>query len=288
MNAAEMTYGIEIECMVPGTIITERGIRIGGYHHGIQVPGFPEGWTAQSDSSIRPATGMVAVEIVSPVLKGEDGLNQVQNVLGQLRSWGAQVNSSCGCHVHVGFRRDSIKALKRLVHLTAHYEDALYAAAGSRERVGNHYCKSIKEDFRSLQYATLRSRYFATPASNRYHVLNLTNLLESRKRTVEFRVFASTVDSDTAIAYIRSCVGLVERAIKDSKVAKWDPKPANWATTRGRGQNEALKFIYTMGWRGTWAKQCYGRIEGPALPTMEQSAEQLLRSAARFDNGETR
>ena len=111
MNANEMTYGIEIECTIPGHIITERGIRIGGYHNGIQVPGFPEGWTAESDSSIRPAAGMVAVEVVSPVLKGPDGLKQVMEVCDKLKSWARRVLLGLqGCHVHVGFRRDSIEA----------------------------------------------------------------------------------------------------------------------------------------------------------------------------------
>jgi hypothetical protein len=41
MNANELTFGIEIETIAPDSAVTSDGLRIGAYHHGIQVPYLP-------------------------------------------------------------------------------------------------------------------------------------------------------------------------------------------------------------------------------------------------------
>ena len=79
-KAADATFGIEIECLLP------RGsVRVGGYHAGIELGGrFPAGWNAQRDGSLRTTLrGYEGVEIVSPVLRGRDGLEQ--RALSRLR-----------------------------------------------------------------------------------------------------------------------------------------------------------------------------------------------------------
>lgn len=43
MQAADMTFGIEIECFLPNDVVAREGIRVGGYHRGLQVPGLPAG-----------------------------------------------------------------------------------------------------------------------------------------------------------------------------------------------------------------------------------------------------
>ncbi len=70
LNASEMTFGIEIETVAPDTALRD-GLRIGAYHHGLQVLYLPEGWKAERDGSIdasRCGGGGHACEIVSPVL----------------------------------------------------------------------------------------------------------------------------------------------------------------------------------------------------------------------------
>ena len=52
ITADQLTFGIEIEGILPTDVIMREDIRIGGYHRGIQVPGLPEGWKAERDESI--------------------------------------------------------------------------------------------------------------------------------------------------------------------------------------------------------------------------------------------
>ena len=126
MNAEDITFGVEIETLVP----LSSPIRIGAYHAGATVPYLPAGWTAQHDGSIqgdgRPC------EIVSPVLRGHGGLMQVWHAIEALRANGHSVNASCGVHVHVGWSPDlPAQALARLVTIVAYLECGLYAITGT-------------------------------------------------------------------------------------------------------------------------------------------------------------
>ena len=104
MNANDLTFGIEIETIAPDTAVRNDGLRIGSYKHGIQVPYLPAGWTAEADGSIDNSNGGHKCEIVSPILRGAEGLAQVAEVLRTLEAKGHRVNASCGVHVHVGWK----------------------------------------------------------------------------------------------------------------------------------------------------------------------------------------
>ena len=77
MNANDLTFGIEIETIAPDSAVRNDGLRIGPYKHGIQVPYLPQGWKAEADGSINNSSGGHKCEIVSPVLRGDEGLAQV-------------------------------------------------------------------------------------------------------------------------------------------------------------------------------------------------------------------
>jgi len=91
---------VEIECFLPQRAINELGISIGGYHHGHPLPSpFPPGWTAEQDASLRTdRRGYLPVEIVSPILQGRAGVEQVKQVAQTLKTLGACVNTSAGYH----------------------------------------------------------------------------------------------------------------------------------------------------------------------------------------------
>jgi len=103
-KAESYTWGCEIECFLPQSKVQELGISIGSYHlgHPLLAP-FPQGWTAERDGSLHTdRRGYVAVEIVSPILQGRAGIEQVKQVAGTLKGIGAVVNPSCGFHCHTG------------------------------------------------------------------------------------------------------------------------------------------------------------------------------------------
>ncbi len=111
-KAETYTWGCELEVFLPQSKVQELGISIGSYHQGYPLPHpFPQacperserGWTAERDGSLHTdRRGYVAVEIVSPILHGQAGIEQVKQVASILRSLEATVNQTTGRHVHVG------------------------------------------------------------------------------------------------------------------------------------------------------------------------------------------
>ena len=97
MDAKELFFGLELETTAPTSLYSE-GLRIGPRHRGIQVPYLPAGWKAEHDCSIQAESGRTDCEIVSPILKGAEGLAQVAEVCKILESKGHAVNASAGCH----------------------------------------------------------------------------------------------------------------------------------------------------------------------------------------------
>jgi hypothetical protein len=243
VNANDLTFGVELETMIPASVLAPS--QVGHYHSGRQVEALPAGWTAQRDCSIHADAGCTAVEVVSPILKGIDGLKQVKAVCDWLNASGAKVNKSCGFHVHVGFDRSEKQGLKRLVSLTANFEKALLAATGTHNRDGNHFCKRIQDSAAMRTFGHTKRTAARNPAlRDRYHVLNLSNVLGFDKPTVEFRVFAGTTNA------VRACLALVEKALTLKKLPKWTaktPKETSPIHRSGEGQTAFTRLFYALG-----------------------------------------
>lgn len=274
MNANELTFGIEIE-----THLSSRSrVRAGHYHAGNAVTWMPEGWTAQSDSSIHAPRGRKGVEFVSPVLKGAEGVASVIKAVKALNDHGAAVNQSTGLHVHVGWSGDQ-EALARLVTLVANFEKAIYASTGTKSREQGHYCAGLRRH--GSTDAARNASY-----TQRYHVLNLTNLATGRKHTVEFRAFPGTLNIVKILGYIRLCLGLVERAMKASRKTDFTPKkpcPTSPITRGGEGQTELNRLFYQLGW--TKGRQSYefGNVTAEGAPTRKEVKRELMRLAKKYD-----
>ncbi len=59
----------------------------------------------KQDGSIRPWPGGCAAELVSPVLRGEAGLENIAQAMTVVRGYKPGVNESMGLHVHVSDRK---------------------------------------------------------------------------------------------------------------------------------------------------------------------------------------
>lgn len=79
-------------------------------------------WKIEYDGSL---TGNNPMEIVSPVLKGIAGLEELQKVLMVLNENGADVNKDCGVHVHHWAGDLDFRAVKNVYKLYAKHEQAI-------------------------------------------------------------------------------------------------------------------------------------------------------------------
>jgi hypothetical protein len=283
MNASEMTFGVEIETIAPQSAIENDGLRIGAYHAGIQVPYLPQGWKAERDGSIDASRipGGHACEIVSPVLRGAEGLAQVAEVVRTLEAKGHKINITCGVHIHVGWsRRLPAEALARLVTIVSYTEKGLYAITGTKSRERGTYCGGVRKYGNDKDAKPVLDR-------NRYHALNLTNLANGRSETVEFRVFSGSLNPVKLAGWIQVCVGLVERAINAKRSPTWTPKPlrGGWKKA-GEGASEAERLMGYLAWGAGYARihngQQYGWVSD--LIPQDQIKAEFRRLAAKYDS----
>lgn len=213
MTANDLTFGIEIECYLKNNANGTAPIVRGGYHNGVQIADLPAGWNAQSDGSLYHVDGYYAVEIVSPILRGRAGIEQVKVVCEWLKQKEAKVTDRCGFHVHVGLGRWlTVQNVNKLVMLVKYWESALYAITGTVKREAGGYCKARPDERVSSVMAVPTVEGKAT-ADERMRILNLTNLSKAAaKRTVEFRLFSGTTSYVKMAAYIQVALGMVQAA----------------------------------------------------------------------------
>ena len=267
MNANDLTFGIEIETIAPDSAVRNDGLRIGGYRRGIQVPYLPEGWKAEADGSINNGHGGHKCEIVSPVLRGEEGIRQVIEVVRTLEAKGHRVNASCGVHIHIGWKREwpSI-ALARLVTIAAYVERGLYAITGTKSRERGTWCGGVRKYGNDKDAKPNLDR-------NRYHALNLTNLARGAKDTVEFRVFSGSLNPTKLVGWVQVCLGLVHRALTAKRMPSWSPKaPTGGWKKKGAGASETERLIGYLAWGAGYARIHGGRQYGWISDAIPQDA----------------
>ena len=281
MNANEIAFGIEFETTLPGTDNTP----IGPYHSGYQVPWLPTGWKAERDGSIRPEnTGRKGCEFVSPILKGAEGVRQMEDAIDQINARGGRVNASCGLHITVTFNGDAA-ALARLISLVGNHERAIYASTGSRKREQMMYAKRIKQ-YGNKDNAKSRCE------SDRYHLLNLTHLKNGKNR-IEFRAFAGTLNKTKVIGYLMMVLGLVELALNTKRCSDWDyikkegTKSCWDRPGAGLGETELNRLFYRLGWTKGWYKgalrdKVYGEIASETKPELKTIKTKLLDLAHKY------
>ena len=203
------SFGIELEIVHRNQrqlrdAIRSRGIacEIEGYNHSTR-----RYWKIVSDASVNGG-----YELVSPVLKGQSGLDEVKAVCEALSEVGALINKSCGFHAHFGTDdfKESISVWRNLYINYATLEEDIDAfMPPSRRR--NTYCASLKvcgwcekmENARTLveleKAITKRSRYFKLNSQSYW-----------RHGTVEFRQHSGTIEFDKIRNWLLFCARLVE------------------------------------------------------------------------------
>lgn len=282
MNANDLTFGIELETVISAATANRNGLFIGGYHNGRQVPYLPDGWTAARDGSVSGSGDALSCEIVSPILRGADGITAVYEAVKTLTEKGHRINASCGCHVHIGFGDQPAEQVRRLIAVVSYLETALYATTGTKNRERGRWCKSVRE------YNGV-SRAFNTMRGDRYHLLNIQNLSTHRLPTIEFRCFSGSLNQIKILGWIQACLGLVERGLTTKRLPVWKARPAvgGWKKN-GVGQTDVERLFGFLGWgRG------YQRLKGDHmygwlsdLVPQDEIKKEFRRLAKKYDTEE--
>ena len=199
-------------------------------------------WQVVPDSSLQGnSPNDLCLELVSPILQGEEGLRQLRVVMERLRSLGISTNSSCGFHVHVDATRGIQQAIPAMATLFGiqkiarsflALEDAFDllvglswdSAAGDHRRRRanqNRYCRSNRIALGQVSNRQRWDRISSTRnftqlvnlvSPDRYRKLNLTNIIDrNRESTCEFRNHGGVDDLKEAEAWVRLLLRFCER-----------------------------------------------------------------------------
>lgn len=181
-------------------------------------------WKAMSDSSIHIEGGQT-VEIVTPILRYED-IEDLQEIVRQLRHKGAVANSSCGIHIHIGAEKHTAKTLSNLVNIMTSKQDLIYKALDINSSRQSNYCRKLETELsrkiKEIKPKTLDKMadiwydgYYGSRNAHynpsRYHGLNLHSVFT--KGTVEFRLFNGTTHAGKIKAYIQFCLAINHQAL---------------------------------------------------------------------------
>lgn len=218
MSHLDLTFGIELECYIPedttrAAVVAAVSRRIGepvnveGYNH-ITRPT----WKAVTDGSLGDYNR--GIEFVSPVLRGQAGLDQLAEVCRALTDFGCTVSKKCGYHVHVGMQGADLPEWKKLVRLYSMFEAVIDSVMPpSRRGSNNSYCRSLAhlsadtidraDTFAKLQQA-------AAGTAGRFSKVNLA--ARAVHGTVEFRQHSGTLDAEKAVAWATLCLRMVAAA----------------------------------------------------------------------------
>ena len=219
------TFGVEIEFIGSAHTVAAKVREMGvtctpeGYNH--TTRGY---WKIITDASVRGENGQ-GLEIVSPILKGQAGLEELNKVCKALKAAGARINKTCGLHVHHGAMDFTTTTFKNLIKIYSRFESTIDTLVSESRRANNNtYCRSIKNSrYEAALYQNETWELIRT-IGDRYHKLNLQSYLTHG--TVEFRQHQGTIEFEKISNWIQLTQGIVERAknrkVKEGKTNNWE------------------------------------------------------------------
>lgn len=201
----KFTFGVEIECLVAGSLMRECAVRN-------EMPFQYEGYNHRdnnhyykfvSDSSIR---GENPIECVSPILTGKAGLKSLETCCKALNEANAQVNVSTGLHVHIGAATLSDEAYVNVFKNYQRLEKVIDTfMARSRRANNSQWCRTLQGiDFNCC---TTKADVFDVMDGNRYFKVNACSYL--RHKTIEFRQHQGSTDFEKISNWVNFCAKLM-------------------------------------------------------------------------------
>ena len=202
------TYGVEIECIAGnlGLHGVADAIRRAGIE--CQVEGWqPHGarsyrtWKVTSDGSLSPG----GVEVVSPPLAGQAGLEEIKRVCEILQSIRCFVDRSAGLHVHHDGRDFRPHDFEKVIRYYQFFEQVIDQGLAPSRRGSPRWCATLRgidptaPDIRSGRID--RGRYFK---------INLNSY--AAHGTIEFRGHQGTINGEKIASWVVLTGAIMETA----------------------------------------------------------------------------
>jgi Putative amidoligase enzyme len=227
--AGLLTFGIEIEVVAPRRKVAELISQIltdSDINEEDEETFDVAGWKVTRDDSLS-ACEDCQTEIVSPVLHDMSELAVLAEIISAVNELGADVNESCGIHVHVGGL--SWRMVMTLVLIMKYIEPRIYETFKphvSRMKfaapIEQEFLKKLenarteeagqaKELLWEAWYGRQDSDEVDRYDPSRYHGLNINSFFY--RGTIEFRYFNSSLDFGTIERYVNTSLAVAQLAL---------------------------------------------------------------------------
>ena len=223
MKLPDVNFGVELELTAPKAMSREKIAEhiCQGTNEIIQVKDKEytngkknrQAWKLKNDASVKCVPSEPecnTFELVSPILRGEKDLERLRKILDVLNhKCNVDTNKSAGFHVHVEVGSD-VGVVRRMCQNFVKYERAIDSFMPP-SRHNNRYCQPVrkshignkKNNDNIASCTTIQGLAEVVNPGDRYHKINLQNLVSQRQPTVEFRQHSSTSNADKVEAWIR-------------------------------------------------------------------------------------
>lgn len=230
---SDRTFGFEAEFFgITPTQATQALAQVGidapyvGYtHDGVTT------WKIVTDQSVNGrGTGLGrGIELVSPILRGEEGLELADKALNALLSAGGKTDKTCGLHVHIGYDGLTGKQVVRALDYYAANQEWVNALI-AKSRWRNIFCQPLDSYTRSSRCVrTLENAENESDTQDakqwlgqfdRYHAVNLHAF--QKYGTLEFRQHQGTLSGEKLTSWVRFLLALTEKAVVTDDAATAD------------------------------------------------------------------
>lgn len=173
-------------------------------------------------------------EIKTNPASGDIFIRRIEEMASALDEASADIDSSCGLHVHVDARDYSQWDVRRAIMLWSVVERTFFDLAG-KARISNDYCKPASNYYAPLLAEIseknwrqkLASRLYEVEGRKipdkkadhyhrcRYHSLNIHTFFQ--RKTLEFRLHEATLDKDTLIHWPILCAHVIDYAFRHTE-----------------------------------------------------------------------
>ena len=249
-------FGVELEIVGlsqsrAAEVISNAGVRCvaESYNHAART-----WWKAVTDGSIvdhrNGGRYDTCCEVVSPILKGEEGIATLRAVCKALAAAGATVNKTTGLHVHVNARDLTAREIATCVKRYANHESVIDSLMpNSRRANNNRFCQSVIEVASTPAFnsattvdgllSVFRNRFYGD--QSRYVKLNLESYV--RHGSIEFRQHSGSINAEKVTNWVRFCVNFVEQTRKIVASSPVDSIPVRRGPGRPRRNAAATPAV---------------------------------------------
>lgn len=163
----------------------------------------------------KPDGSVDGMEFVSPVLYGDEGLEEVRKLCGHARRLGWSVNSACGFHLHCDLSSESNENCFKVAHAYMHtYE--FWTRFISNARMRNYYCaKHFYSESDLIGYTDFYEWCCDIIQGERYNWVNW--YAYTRHKTVEIRHHSATLNPTKSVNWIKAHTRFIDAVVQRSK-----------------------------------------------------------------------